>query len=416
MLTTLERHVCDAIASREDNLLVTLSEWVGMSTGPHAAHEDTLRALDAQRASVLARLEDLGATISLVPGDTRPDWLREGTPSSPHPTPQQPPPLAIARHWHAEPTVLLCGHIDTVHAPSVRTPSGEPFDRLRVDGTRATGPGCADMKGGLLVAIAALEALAEAGVVLSWGFALVSDEETGTFAGNAALQAEAREGYRAGLIFEPALPDGSLVIERPGSGQFVIEATGKAAHVGRDFAKGVSAVNALARAVLGAADIADVDSGRIVSVGPLQGGSASNIVPDHARAWGNMRFMSDDAQHIIEARLRELATDGQGLPSVRVRSLVNRPRKPATPAVRQLATLAQQCAGDLGQQLPLGTTGGVCDGNNLQAAGLPVIDTLGVRGGGLHTNVEWIELPSLVQRAQLTALVLLRGFARRESV
>jgi hypothetical protein len=118
----------------------------------------------------------------------------------------------------------------------------------------------------------------------------------------------------------------------------------------------------------------------------------------------------------FRARLRELATDGEGLPSVRVRSLVNRPRKPATPAVRQLATLAQQCAGDLGQQLPLGTTGGVCDGNNLQAAGLPVIDTLGVRGGGLHTNVEWIELPSLVQRAQLTALVLLRGFARRESV
>jgi glutamate carboxypeptidase len=234
----------------------------------------------------------------------------------------------------------------------------------------------------------------------------VSDEETGTFANDAALRAEAKAGYRAGLIFEPALPDGSLVIERPGSGQFVIEVEGKAAHVGRDFAKGVSAVTELARAILACDAIANVEQGRIVSVGPLEGGTATNVVPDRAVAWGNMRFMSDEAQRAIEAGLRTI--EKQGMPSVRVKSIINRPRKPATDAVKAMAQLAQQCASDLGQTMGLGTTGGVCDGNNLQAGGLPVIDTLGVRGGGLHTTSEWVEISSLVERAQLAALMMMR--------
>jgi glutamate carboxypeptidase len=143
----------------------------------------------------------------------------------------------------------------------------------------------------------------------------------------------------------------------------------------------------------------------------LQGGSASNIVPDSARAWGNMRFMSDDAQRAIEAGLASINTPGDELPRVRVRTLVNRPRKPCTPEVESLASAAMLCAVDVFRAMPLGVTGGVCDGNNLQAAGLPVIDTLGVEGGGLHTNTEWIDLNSIVPRAQLSALLLLRRFA-----
>jgi glutamate carboxypeptidase len=411
-LSAAERHVCAWLAAREDAFIDTLSRWVSIPTGPHITSQATLSALAVQRHELLSRLESLGASTTIVSGQPRPTWLRESASASSETVPPTPPPLAIARHWHAAPQVLLCGHIDTVHAPTASTQAGEAFDRLQIDreANKATGPGCADMKGGLLVALAALEAITHAGHTLSWGFAIVSDEETGTFCNDDALRAEAKEGYRAGLIFEPALPDGSLVIERPGSGQFMIEVHGKAAHVGRDFTKGVSAVTQLAHAITASAALADASAGKILSIGPIEGGAATNVVPDIARAWGNIRFMTDAAQAQLEEGLRVLERDG--LPAVRIRNVVNRPRKPATQKVKQLATLAQQCAADLGQQLPLGTTGGVCDGNNLQAGGLPVIDTLGVRGGGLHTTSEWIELASLVERAQLTAVMLLRMHAQ----
>lgn len=404
-LSQAEAHVCEWIASRAEAMLADLGEWVAMPTGPQGGNAETNAALAVQRKAIVTRLEKLGGKTTLVPGERKPTWLREGSASE---SGGDPPPLAVVRHWTSEPGILLCGHIDTVHPRNARTPAGEAFDRLRIDkaANKAVGPGCSDMKGGLLVAVTALEALAHAGIEQSWGFAIVSDEETGTFANDAALRAEAKAGYRAGLIFEPALPDGSLVIERPGSGQFVIEVEGKAAHVGRDFAKGVSAVTELARAILACDAIANVERGRIVSVGPLEGGTATNVVPDRAVAWGNMRFMSDEAQRAIEAGLRTI--EKQGMPSVRVKSIINRPRKPATDAVKAMAQLAQKCASDLGQTMGLGTTGGVCDGNNLQAGGLPVIDTLGVRGGGLHTTSEWVEISSLVERAQLAALMMMR--------
>jgi len=96
------------------------------------------------------------------------------------------------------------------------------------------------------------------------------------------------------------------------------------------------------------------------------------------------------------------------MPSVEVKTSFNRPAKPATPEVMKLAERARQAAEDLNQKLPFGKTGGVCDGNILQDAGLPTIDTLGVRGGGLHTAQEWIELASLVERCQLLAVLMAR--------
>jgi glutamate carboxypeptidase len=95
-----------------------------------------------------------------------------------------------------------------------------------------------------------------------------------------------------------------------------------------------------------------------------------------------------------------------------VRRVVGRPAKPLTPAVERLAALAREASEDLGRPLPFAKSGGVCDGNNLQAAGLPVIDTLGVRGGNLHRTDEWVDLDGLVDRAQLVALVLMRARER----
>ncbi len=390
-LSQAESRVCRDIASRADALLSDLRRLVDIPTGPGSGG-----GLDEARSLLCERLARLGATVELIPGDPKPAWL-----GAPGPI----PPTAIARRLGkgTGTRVLLAGHLDTVHAAS------SAFRRLDVapGGARATGPGCVDMKGGLAIAINALEALESAGVACRWSFALNSDEETGTYHSDAALRRAARE-HDVGLALEPATEKGELVVERPGSGQFMIETRGRAAHVGRDFARGVSAVNELARLILDVAALPDPTRGIIANIGPLEGGVAPNVVPDRARAWGNVRFPTPGVGAELEGRLRSMASAAGALPGVAVETSFNRPAKPLTDGTRALAELARVAAEDLGQTLPFGRTGGVCDGNNLQDAGLPTIDTLGVRGGGLHTPDEWIEIGSLVERCQLLAVVLAR--------
>jgi glutamate carboxypeptidase len=192
--------------------------------------------LDAFRALMQRRLEALGAEVTLVPGSPRPDWLWGASAGGPV------PPTLIARGpgmsslapAASERRLLLSGHLDTVHPPQ------SAFRSLVVNGTRATGPGCVDMKGGLVIALHAMSLLRDAGHELAWSVVLNSDEETGSYHSEAALRAQAAR-HDFGLVFEPALPNGGLVVERMGSGQFVLECSGRTAHVGRDFASGVSA-------------------------------------------------------------------------------------------------------------------------------------------------------------------------------
>lgn len=416
-LSAPEQRLCDTIAARHAALLEDLRTHVALSTG----HNNT-PALDDTRNLLCERLQKLGAAREDIPGDAKPEWLAEPAPrDSSLATRDSVPPTAICRRARQGlPRILIAGHLDTVHDPRGN------FRELTIsrDGATATGPGCVDMKGGLVIAVHALEALEEAGIPVSWSFLLNSDEETGSYHSDRAIRRAASQ-HDFGLALEPAMAKGELALTRGGSGQFMIETFGKAAHVGRDFASGVSAVSALARAIVAADGLVDIPRGRFVNVGPLEGGIATNVIADHARAWGNIRFPDADGAAALESGLNMLQAPSQrqrhaesiitpnaaAVPPTQVYRSFNRPAKPLTPATEKLALAARAAAEDLGQKLPFAHTGGVCDGNNMQAAGgggLPTIDTLGVRGGGLHTPQEWIELASLVERCQLLAVLMTR--------
>lgn len=377
-----------------------LRELVDIPTGP-GSPEGIARTRDW----FAKRLTKLGATVELFPGDQRPAWL--GVDAA------DPAPATLLARGPVKPTrrVLLAGHLDTVH------PVTSAFRTFSIHGDRALGPGVVDMKGGLVLGLHALEVLTQLGAAPAWGFVLNGDEETGSFCSDHALRQIAGQ-FDVGLALEPAMANGGLVIHRPGSGQFLIEVRGRAAHVGRDFASGVSAVTALATCITRVAALADAPRGIIASVGPISGGHATNVVPDLARAWGNIRFPTPQIGQELAAKLQDLASTGtpdttlaQGHAHIRVEVILNRPAKPLTPSTQSLAALAQSVAADVGLTLPLGTTGGVCDGNNLQAAGLACIDTLGVMGGGLHTTDEWADLATLPARGTLLAIVMLRASA-----
>ncbi len=397
-LTAEERQACDIIESKAGFLLEDLKRHVETPTGPGGGE-----GIDATRRVFADRMKKLGATESLVEGDSRPDWLRGAAADG------VPPTAVLGRLKNDMRRVLIAGHLDTVH------PADGPFRELTVsqDGKSAVGPGCVDMKGGLVIAACALESLEEAGVPASWTYMLNADEETGSYHSEAALREQARL-HDFGLALEPALPGGELAIERMGSGQFMIETIGRSSHVGRDFRGGVSAVTALARAMSAVGDLADPkqEDSYIMSIGPVEGGTATNAVPDHAAAWGNARYPNQEIGDQMGAALDALATENTSCDDDRaaviVRRSFNRPAKPLTPQTESLALHARAVAEALGQRLPFASTGGVCDGNILQDAGLPTIDTLGVRGGGLHTPTEWIELASLVERCQLLAVLIAR--------
>lgn len=402
-LDSIEIAIRDRLAARQGELVEQLAELVAIPSG-----QGHVPGLDLMREKLVARLEALGATTTIEAGDERPHWLLGASDAAP-------PPTAICSRpiEGAGPKILIAGHLDTVHDPE------DDFISLthEADGI-SRGPGAADMKGGLLVAIAALEALDAEGIECHWSYLLNSDEETGTFCSERHLEDAARQ-HDVGLVIEPALPDGSLVVERMGSGQFMIEVDGLGAHVGREFERGISAVKTLAEVMTQVLDLADPANGKIVNIGPLKGGGATNAVPEHAACWGNMRFADPDSQaalaeqfDAIEARW---ATDELGrtlpddhLPRVTIHRTFNRPAKPQTEGVTAIAMAARAVAEALGGEMPFGKTGGVCDANVLQSVGLPCVDTLGIRGGNLHRRDEYVEIESLWERAALFAILMKR--------
>ena len=396
-----ESKIAEAIATRRERMVADIEHLVAIPTG-HGCRA----GLESARAWMSARLTAMGATMSRFAAAPRPEWLREPTTAG-----ADAGDVICATHVGLGEGIrlLLSGHLDTVHDPA------SPFRELAPDvGGIRRGPGAADMKGGLVVGLTALEVLHELGVGVRWSFVLNADEESGSFSSADHLRTIARE-HDIGLVLEPA-SDGKFVTERAGSAQFRIDAFGRAAHAGRDAAQGISAVGALCKAITEMLSISDPATGRTVNIGPLQGGEATNIVPDHAVAWGNARYRTDEQRAAIECALLAIQThESNSIPRVTVQTLHNRPRKPETPAVRAIADVALAVAADVGIAAGTTATGGVSDANVLQSAGLPCLDGLGVRGGNLHRSDEFVVVESLVERATLLA-ILIERLARGPSV
>jgi glutamate carboxypeptidase len=318
--------------------------------------------------------------------------------------------LHLVQRPDAEFRVLLTGHMDTVFG------ADHPFKEVRrVDNRTLSGPGVADMKGGLAIMLAALkaaeEAVADAGLSRSFGYEVVinSDEEVSS-PGSAPLIAGAARRCHAGLTYEPSMPDGALAGARAGSGNFSAVITGRAAHAGRNPGDGRNAVAAAADLALRLERFASVQTGVTANIARIEGGGPNNMVPDRAVLRFNVRVQTGDQQRNVERAVREAVVGVETARGVTV-SLHGgfaRPPKPLDTRQLKLFECVRSCGDDLGVPISWRATGGVCDGNNIAAAGVPVVDTLGARGGGIHSAGEYLLVDSLVERAQLSALLLMR--------
>ena len=300
---------------------------------------------------------------------------------------------------------LLTGHMDTVF------PKDHPFQSLEwLDDDTLNGPGTADMKGGIAVIAEALMALETSAAAASIGYDVMinSDEETGSLA-SAALIDELARGKFAVLTYEPsALPDGTLAHARGGSGNYTLTFTGKSAHAGRNPQDGRNAVVAAADCAvrLKAMQHADLP----INPAKIEGGAANNVVPDHAVLRFNIRPRTTQAaegfERNLDALIATLAKEHDL--QIALHGGISRPPKPVDAKAQKLFDLVRDTGAALGQTIGWQSSGGVCDGNNIAANHVPVVDTMGVRGGKIHSPDEFMIAPSLTERAQLSAIVLHR--------
>ena len=347
--------------------------------------------------------------FSALPGELQ---LREAAPVTAIDVAGREVAVAHGAHLHlkvrpeAPIQILLTGHMDTVY------PADHPFQCLDWQSEDVlVGPGVADMKGGLAVMLAALKAVeADPGAsgVLGYEVVINSDEEVGS-PSSAALLVEAARGKAAALTYEPSsLPDGTLAGARPGSGNFSFVISGRSAHAGRNPEDGRNAVIAAADLALRLRQL--TDHGLSVNVARLDGGGPNNVVPD--RAILRVNFRPQNAALQARAEVGIAAAVAAVIAEHEVELVAHggfgRPPRPMTNELTRLFGLVRQAGEDLGQTIAWRASGGVCDGNNIAACGVPVVDTMGVRGGKIHSSEEYLIVSSLGERAALSALTIMR--------
>ena len=304
--------------------------------------------------------------------------------------------------------IALTGHYDTVF------PAAHAFQKPWREGGVLRGPGVADMKGGIAVMIAALEAFEAAPGDKNIGYEVLlsPDEEIGSPA-SAGLLAALGARAHVGMTYEPAMADGALVDARKGSANYSLVLRGRAAHVGRAFQDGRSAVIAAAEAALALDALNGKREGVTFNVGAIDGGGAVNVVPERAVLRFNVRAPDDESAAWAQAevaRVVDAAGRRDGV-SVHLHGGFTRPPKPLNDKQRRMVAWTREAGALLDLDLKFKASGGVCEGNNLAAAGCPNIDTLGPCGGGLHSDEEFAVLSSFAERAKLSYL-LLEGFNR----
>ena len=309
--------------------------------------------------------------------------------------------LVEARWGEGQDGILLLAHMDTVHP--IGTLERMPF---REDNGRILGPGVEDMKGGIVVGLTALTALAEMHQTpIRPVIALfTSDEEIGSPTSRPLIEALASQSALV-LVLEPAMPDGAIKTWRKGVGDFVLTARGRAVHAGSDHQLGRNAIEELAHQIIVIQNMTNYHQGTTLNVGIIRGGTATNVVPEEAVAEVDLRVMKTGEAERIQAALHALKPFLDGT-TIEVSGELNRPPMPFNEMMRATFEKARKIAAGIGMDLKASGTGGASDANFIAPLGIPVLDGLGAVGDGGHSEREFILKNSLPERAEFLATVL----------
>lgn len=297
-----------------------------------------------------------------------------------------------------EPPLLVAAHMDTVHP--VGTLGRIPF---ATDAQRVRGPGVYDMKGGIALALTALDLLAAAKARPRGGllFIVTCDEEIGSWTSRPLLVACGRAA-RGALVLEPCAPGGAAKTRRKGVGDFVLEVRGIPAHAGLEPEAGASAIHELTALLERVRALADPDRGTTLNVGVIEGGTRPNVVAERARAEVDVRYWTAAEAERVSRGIAALAVRDPRC-ALTVTGGINRAPLEQTERSAALFAAAREVAAAQGWRLEQASTGGASDGNLLSAAGCPTLDGLGPDGAGAHALDEHLRRSDIAPRIALLA-------------
>jgi glutamate carboxypeptidase len=382
--TAAQRKVLDWIAGERAAILGLIEALVNTDSGSHDK-----AGVDAVGARIRSFLQARGIASDTIPNERFGDAVRAS--------------VGEGGAHHNQRPVLLMGHRDTVYGP------GEAARRpFRIADGRGSGPGCCDMKAGLAmnaIVLAAFKACGAPGPLVAL---FTADEEIGSPSSRALIEAEARHA-RAVFNAEPGRPDGGVVTGRKGGVFMRLEVAGKAAHSGNDRADGVSAIEELARKVPQLHALTDRARGISCNVGTIAGGVVVNMVAPSASAELDLRFIDPAHRDVAMAEIERIVAHSY-LAGARAMLAITGEFKPlvASEASKRLYAHYAACATELGQPVREEFAGGCADSGFAASVGAPTICGVGPIGGRAHSPEEYLEIDSIVPRAQALALAVMR--------
>lgn len=395
--TSEDLDICERVGALENEMQSRTLDWAKVNTG--SWNTSGLKSLAPVLADQFAMLQ---AEVELI----QPDPIEKISNRGEVEDFETGPIIRVSSRPNASKQIVMSGHYDTVFPPGTFTEIQDVGD------DKLNGPGLADMKGGLSVMLGALQAF-EAGPLkeeIGYQIVITPDEETGNFASARYLTEAAQSGAVIGMTYEPCMDTGAMSGGRKGSAVFDIVLHGRSAHAGRAKEEGRSAIEAAAELTLALEALNGAYEGVTFNVGSIDGGSAVNIVPDLAIIRFGARAPDQQAADWATQqvhRLLEKAKNRDGITG-HLHGGFYRPPKPRNNAQQALFEAVTETGRAIGLELEFVDTGGVCEGNNIFAAGVPNVDTLGVMGGRIHSSEEYVIMSSFVERAQLSALLLNR--------
>lgn len=344
------------------------------------------QAVDRLSTIVRSRFEEIGGKVKVHRQKTAGNHLQ----------------INFAGNQQQKP-VLVLGHMDTVYP--IGAISKMP---CLMNKGRLSGPGVLDMKAGIALIHAAMQALRERHgkrLPRPVHVLLVSDEEIGSHTSRLLIESLAKKSA-AVLVAEPAYGlNGAVKTARKGVGQYTLKVMGKAAHSGLDFEKGESAIVELSRQIIEISKLVNIPTGTTLNIGTIQGGGRVNVVPAEASAVLDVRVTGKVKAEEIEKKLWGLRPFNPQC-KLEITGGMNRPPMERNSGTAQLYEKARTIAAQLGWELEEAAVGGGSDGNFTAALGIPTLDGLGAVGEGAHASNENIVIDELPRRAALLAALI----------
>jgi glutamate carboxypeptidase len=382
-LAQQEAKITEWLASQKEAMLALLTEVVNMDSGSYDK-----AGVDAVGKRFVRFFEEQGLLATLEAHETFGNAIHIRLDDKP--TNERP--------------IVLMGHRDKVF------PKGEAGRRpFRIEGSRAYGPGVCDMKAGLVMNAFVLAAFKRfGGAPAPLAGLITSDEEIASPSSRPIIERVGREA-RCVLNSEPGRPSGNVVTARKGGVFLAFEITGKAAHSGGNFDKGISAIGEMAHKIVAMHELTDQPRGITVNVGLVKGGQSVNTTAPSAEGQIDLRYVKPEQRSAMLAALQKII-DTPTVPGTTARLEIKGEFLPVTqtPQAEELFSCYQAAAADAGLKVAGEFTGGCADSGFTAAVGCPTLCGVGPVGGSAHTPEEYLEVDSVVPRAQAMALAILR--------